>query len=61
MNKSLCKNILALDNSIRFAALSNNLGTIDASEYRTGLQPLMTMEETEQYAIQAVTGAGGTS
>jgi hypothetical protein len=38
-------------------ALSNNLGTIDAAEYRTGLQPLMTMEETEQYAIQAVTGA----
>ena len=41
--------------SIRFAALSNNLGTIDAAEYRIGLQPLMTIEETKQYAIQAVT------
>ncbi len=57
MNKSLCKNILALDDSIRFAALSNNLGTIDAAEYRTGLKPLMTIEETKQYAIQAVTRA----
>ena len=55
MNKSLCKNILALDDSIRFVALSNNLGTIDAAEYRTDLQPLMTIEETKQYAIQAVT------
>ena len=57
MNKSLCKNILALDDSIRFVALSNNLGTIDAAEYRTDLQPLMTIEETKQYAIQAVTRA----
>jgi hypothetical protein len=40
MNKSLCKNILALDNSIGFAALSNNLGAIEAAEYRTGLKPL---------------------
>ena len=57
MNKSLCKNILILDDSIRFVALSNNLGTIDAAEYRTDLQPLMTIEETKQYAIQAVTRA----
>ena len=55
MSKSLCKNIVALDDSIRFVALSNNLGTIDAAEYRTDLQPLMTIEETKQYAIQAVT------
>jgi hypothetical protein len=40
MNKSLCKNILALDNSIRFVALSNNLGAIEGAEYRTGLKPL---------------------
>jgi hypothetical protein len=57
MNKSLCKYIFALDNSIRFVALSNDLGTIKAAEYRTGLKPLMTIEETKQYAIQAVTRA----
>ena len=57
MNKSLCRNILSLDNSIRFVALSNNLGTIEAAEYRTGFKPLMTIEETKQYAIQAVTRA----
>jgi hypothetical protein len=49
LNKSLYKNILGV--SIRFAALSNNLGTIDAAEYRVGLQPLMTIEETKEYAI----------
>ena len=57
MNKCLCKNILALDDSIRFAAMPNNLGTIDAPEYRTGLKPMMRIEETKQYAIQAVTRA----
>ena len=57
MSKSLCENILALDDSIRFVALANNLGTIDAMEYRAGLRPLMTIEETKQYAIQAVTRA----
>ena len=57
MSKSLCENILALDDSIRFVALANNLGTIDAMEYRAGLTPLMTIEETKQYAIQAVTRA----
>ena len=57
MIKSLCENILALDDSIRFVALANNLGTIDAMEYRAGLRPLMTIEETKQYAIQAVTRA----
>jgi hypothetical protein len=57
MSKSVCKNILGLDDSIRFVALSNNLGTIDAAEYRISLQPLMTIEETKQYAIQAVTRA----
>lgn len=57
MSKSLCKNILALDDSIRFVALATNLGTVDAAEYRTGLKPLLTIEETKQYAIQAVTRA----
>ena len=31
------------------------LAPLMPAEYRTGLQPLMTIEETKQYAIQAVT------
>ena len=57
MSQSLCKSILALDDSIRFVAVANKLGTVDAPEYRTGLNPLLTREETKQYAIESVTRA----
>jgi hypothetical protein len=57
MSQSLCKSILALDDSIRFVAVANNFGTVNAAEYRTGLNPLLTREETKQYAMQAVTRA----
>lgn len=57
MNQPLCKGILALDDSIRSVAVANNLGSLVAVEYRSNLNPLMTREETVQYAIQAVTRA----
>ena len=57
MSQSLCKSILALDGSIRFVALANSLGSLIADEYRNNLNPLLTKEETAQYAIQAVTRA----
>ena len=57
MSQSLCKDILNLDESIRFVALANNLGSLIADEYRNNLNPLMTREETALYAIQAVTRA----
>jgi hypothetical protein len=57
MSQSLCKSILALDESIRFVALANSLGSLIADEYRNNLNPLLTKEETAQYAIQAVTRA----
>ena len=57
MSQSLCKSILTLDDSIRLVAVANNLGTVDAAEYLTGLNPLLTREETKQYAIEAVTRA----
>jgi hypothetical protein len=52
---SLCRDTLALDNSIRVVAIANKLGTIVAQEYRANLNPYLTREETSQYAIQAVT------
>jgi hypothetical protein len=51
---SLCKEIQKLDNSIRFAGIANNLGSLVATAYRNGLIPLMDKQETSHYAIQAV-------
>jgi hypothetical protein len=49
-----CKQILEADMSIRFAGIANHLGCLIATEYREGLVPLMTKQQTSQYAIQAV-------
>ena len=49
-----CKQILKADKSIRFAGIANNLGSLIATEYREGLVPLMTEQQTSQYAIEAV-------
>jgi hypothetical protein len=51
---NLCKEILQWDNSIRFAGIANNLGSLVATAYRNGLTPLMDKQETSHYAIQAV-------
>jgi hypothetical protein len=50
----LCKHILNTDKSIRFVGIANILGSLIATAYRPGLAPLMTKDETSQYAIQAV-------
>jgi hypothetical protein len=50
----LCKEILQLDNSIRFIGIANNLGSLVATAYRSDLTPLMDKQETSHYAIQAV-------
>jgi len=52
-----CEKVISLDKSIRFVGLANKSGVLIASTYRNGLTPLMTREETLQYAIQAVTRA----
>ncbi|HJT49691.1 MAG TPA: hypothetical protein VJ729_16025 [Nitrososphaeraceae archaeon] len=43
---NLCKEIQQLDNSIRFAGLANNLGSLVATAYRNGFIPLMDKQET---------------
>ena len=52
--ESFCTEILANNQSIRFAGIANHLGSLIATAYRQGLVPLMTKEETSQYSIQAV-------
>jgi len=51
---AICKQIVALDESIRFAGVANNMGSLVMTTYRQGLIPLMTEEETSQYALRAV-------
>jgi len=53
----ICRRVLGKDRSIRFVGLANYLGTLEASSYRKGLAPLMSKEETQQYALQATTRA----
>ena len=50
----ICKQILDIDEFIRFAGIANKMGNLEATTYRQGLVPLMTQDETSQYAIQAV-------
>ena len=52
--KEFCKDILAKDLSIRFAAVANQMGNLIESEYREGLNPLMNRQETEHYTMQTV-------
>jgi len=50
----LCNEIINLNKSIRFVGVINNMGTLLVSLYREELVPLLTREETENYAMQAV-------
>ncbi|HET7147238.1 MAG TPA: hypothetical protein VFI73_01955 [Candidatus Nitrosopolaris sp.] len=50
----ICKQILDIDECIRFAGVANKMGNLEATTYRQGLVPLMTKDETSRYAIQAV-------
>lgn len=45
--------MLLLDRSIRYAAVVDKLGHIVAQKYRLHLEPIMTIEESERYALQA--------
>jgi hypothetical protein len=50
----ICEQIVVLDKSIRFAGIANNMGSLVVTAYRQNLAPLMTRDETSQYAMQAV-------
>jgi hypothetical protein len=50
----ICEQILEIDKSMRFAGIANNMGSLVVTTYRQGLVPLMTSDETSQYATQAV-------
>lgn len=51
---NLCKQILAIDKSIRFVGIPNKFGKKIVAEYRKGLVQLLTEYESELYAIESV-------
>lgn len=52
--EALCNEILTLDDSIRFAALANDMGKVLGAKFRPGVQALLTKEEIEDNTIKAV-------
>jgi hypothetical protein len=43
--KEICRQVLQLDNAIRFAGVANNMGRLIAYSLQRGLQPLLNEEE----------------
>jgi hypothetical protein len=54
---TICKQIVSLDESIRFAGVANKMGSLVTTIYRQGVVPLMTGEETSQNALSEVVRA----
>ncbi len=50
-----CKQVIGLDQSIRFAGIADEDGKLKSIAERPGLNPLLTPEERAQYAITAAT------
>ncbi len=53
--QEFCNKVIALDKSVRFAAIADEDGKLEATSERKDLKPLMTPEERAQYAITAAT------
>lgn len=53
--QEFCNNVIALDKSVRFAAIADEDGKLVATSERKDLKPLLTPEERAQYAITAAT------
>ena len=51
---TFCEELLNLDMSLRWIGVSNKYGVLINVEQRQGLQPLMSEEESEEYAAAAV-------
>ena len=58
MSRIPCKQILELDNTIRFVGIANLEGKLIAHEYRKRLRSLLTKEESELSAMQSIIRMG---
>jgi hypothetical protein len=53
MSADLCKQVLSLDDKIRFSGIVDKTGKLVFSEQREGLSPLLTGQETQQSIAQS--------
>lgn len=53
--ESLSKEILKINSSLRWIAISNSNGTLLNIARRDGLEPLMTRQENQEYTLNAIT------
>jgi hypothetical protein len=53
--QQFCKDVVALDPSIRFVGVADEHGLLVSTSERKELKPLLNSEETQQYAITAAT------
>jgi hypothetical protein len=54
----MCKQILDLDNTVRFVGIASIEGTLIAQQYRKGLKPFLTKEESELSVVQSIIRMG---
>jgi hypothetical protein len=50
----VCRRILSLDRSIRFAGIANRMGKVVAHQFQKGVVPVLTFEELEGSAMKSV-------
>ena len=53
--ENLSKEILKINSSLRWIAIANSNGTLLNIARRDGLEPLMTRQENQEYALNAIT------
>jgi hypothetical protein len=57
-NQDVCTQILELDKTIRFVGIASLEGKLVAEEYRKGLRPFLTKEESELSIVQSIIRMG---
>jgi hypothetical protein len=53
--ESICQQVLGVGASIRWAGIVNDNGVILSSKQRKGLEPILTQQDNEEYAVSAIT------
>lgn len=51
--RAICRQVLAMDGGIRFAGIADGYGMVIEAQYREGLTPLLTPQESSLSMVQA--------
>lgn len=53
--ESICQQVIGAGGSVRWVGIVNDNGVIVSSKQRVGLEPILTQQDNEEYAISAIT------